>query len=84
MVLLKRRLLKRINQKRAAVKFSPIALEDNRTYRSHAVRTISIKGETGDFVGAVIVARTRDSKFTRSCYLIKWLRWAGGLMKGAT
>jgi hypothetical protein len=57
-----------INQKRATVKYAPIALEDNRTYRSHAVGTISIKGETGDFVGAVIVARIRDSKFAcKSC-----------------
>jgi hypothetical protein len=47
-------------RKRATVKYAPIALEDNKTYRSRAVGAISIKGETGDFVGAVIVARTRD------------------------
>jgi hypothetical protein len=50
---------------RATVKYAPIALENNETYRSRAVGAISINGETGDFVGAVIVAKTRDSKFAR-------------------
>jgi hypothetical protein len=50
-------------QKRATVKYAPIALEDNETYRSGAVGAIAIKGESDDFFGAVIVARTRNSKF---------------------
>jgi hypothetical protein len=53
-----------------------IALEDNETDRSRAVGAISIKGETGDFVGAVMVAKTRDSRFARkSCpeLLASWL-----------
>jgi hypothetical protein len=46
--------------------YAPIALEDNEIYRSRAVGAIAIKGETGDCVGAVIVARTRDAKVARS------------------
>ena len=44
------------------VKYAPIALEDNETDRSRAVGAISIKGETGDFVGAVIVAKTTETR----------------------
>jgi hypothetical protein len=54
--------------KRAPGKEAPIALEDKKTYWSRAVGAISIEGETGNIGGAVIMARTRDSKFARkSC-----------------
>ena len=54
-----------VDQKRATVKYASIALEDTKTYRSRAVGRISTKGETGDFVGAVMnMARTRDSNTT--------------------
>ena len=55
-----------VDQKRATVKYAPIAVEDTKTYRSRAVGRISTKGETGDFVEAVIMARTRDSKVART------------------
>ena len=49
-------------QKRAAVKYAPIASADNETHRSGAVGAMAIKVETGEFFRAVIVAKTRDSK----------------------
>ena len=44
-------------------------IHTNETYRARAVGSSSIEGETGDIVGAVIVARTRgESKVARKSW----------------
>jgi hypothetical protein len=43
-------------------------IHTNETYRLRTVGSSSIEGETGDIVGAVIVARTRESKVARKSW----------------
>jgi hypothetical protein len=44
-------------------------IHTNETYRARAVGSSSIEGETGNIVGAVIVARTRgESKVARKSW----------------
>jgi hypothetical protein len=43
-------------------------IHTNEAYRSRAVGASSIEGETGNIVGAVMVARTRDSKVARKSW----------------